>query len=96
MLIEFSVENFMSIRDRVTLSLLAGKETENMKNVILNKRSAAFDLDESNYVECGQDENPSESRGEISSVKDVISTKAAAFRGRRMEKSPRSKMSFRL
>lgn len=39
MLIEFSVENFMSIRDRVTLSLLAGKETENMKNVILNKKN---------------------------------------------------------
>ena len=39
MLIEFSVENFMSIRDRVTLSLLAGKETENMENVILNEKN---------------------------------------------------------
>lgn len=39
MLIEFSVENFMSIRDRVTLSLLAGKESENMDNVILNEKN---------------------------------------------------------
>lgn len=39
MLIEFSVENFMSIRDKVTLSLLAGKETENMENVILNEKN---------------------------------------------------------
>lgn len=39
MLIEFSVENFMSIRDRVTLSLLSGKESENMDNVILNEKN---------------------------------------------------------
>ena len=39
MLIEFSVENFMSIRDKVTLSLLAGKETENIENVILNEKN---------------------------------------------------------
>ena len=39
MLIEFSVENFMSIRDKVTLSLLAGKENENMENVILNDKN---------------------------------------------------------
>lgn len=39
MLIEFSVENFMSIRDRITLSLLAGKETENMNNVICTEKN---------------------------------------------------------
>lgn len=39
MLIEFSVENFMSIRDRITLSLLAGKESENMDNVIINEKN---------------------------------------------------------
>lgn len=39
MLIEFSVENFMSIRDKVTLSLLTGKESENMDNVILNEKN---------------------------------------------------------
>ncbi len=33
MLIEFSVENFMSIKDKVTLSMLAGKDKENDNNI---------------------------------------------------------------
>jgi len=36
MLIEFSVENFMSIKDKVTLSMLAGKDNENSENVCLD------------------------------------------------------------
>lgn len=33
MLIEFSVENFMSIKDKLTLSMLAGKDNENTDNI---------------------------------------------------------------
>lgn len=37
MLIEFSVKNFMSIKDEVTFSMLAGSGDENMENVFENK-----------------------------------------------------------
>lgn len=38
MLIEFSVENFMSIKDKVTLSMLAGKDNENADNIFLEDK----------------------------------------------------------
>ncbi|MBW9154519.1 ATP/GTP-binding protein [Clostridium estertheticum] len=36
MLMEFSVENFLSIKDRVTLSMVASKDTSHKKNLIKN------------------------------------------------------------
>ena len=37
MLIEFSVKNFMSIKDEMTFSMVAGTGDENLENVIKNK-----------------------------------------------------------
>ena len=37
MLIEFSVKNFMSIKDEITFSMLAGTGNENTQNVIINE-----------------------------------------------------------
>ena len=37
MLIEFSVKNFMSIKDEMTFSMVAGIGDENLENVIKNK-----------------------------------------------------------
>lgn len=44
MLIEFSVKNFLSIKDEITFSMLAGNEDENMDNVIKS------DINEERYL----------------------------------------------
>ena len=38
MLVEFSVKNFMSIKDERTFSMLAGSGDENIENIVNDKR----------------------------------------------------------
>ena len=42
MLIQFSVENFLSIKDKVVLSLLASKDNEHPEHLIMDGAGTAF------------------------------------------------------
>ena len=46
MLIQFSVENFLSIKDNVVLSLLASKDNEHPEHLIVdgNKKHTVFEV----------------------------------------------------
>ena len=39
MLVEFSVKNFMSIKDEITFSMVAGNGDENIENLIKYKKT---------------------------------------------------------
>ena len=39
MLVEFSVKNFMSIKDEITFSMVAGNGDENIENLIKDKKT---------------------------------------------------------